>query len=216
MKNKTIENENKVKIYRVAEQLFFEKGYIDTSVDEIIKRSNTSKGTFYHYFKNKADLGLSVFEASHLQHNEICELFPDTDSLVLLALEIRIFWFAYFNDENFRRFFNDLNRESVYYESKLVIKFCLEHTRKSFDDNELDLILASIQGLRRQISLHVYDKTDMHTFDQVSTFSLRQFFRLFEISNNCIQETIKSATLLFDQLEIKLDKFYFNVTVRLQ
>jgi AcrR family transcriptional regulator len=39
-----------------ARQLFFEKGYEKTSVNEIIEKMGVAKGTFYHYFKTKEDL----------------------------------------------------------------------------------------------------------------------------------------------------------------
>lgn len=40
----------------VAQELFFSKGYRQTSVDAIIKKVGVSKGTFYYYFKSKEDL----------------------------------------------------------------------------------------------------------------------------------------------------------------
>jgi AcrR family transcriptional regulator len=39
-----------------AQQLFFEKGYEKTSVNDIIEKIGVAKGTFYHYFKSKKDL----------------------------------------------------------------------------------------------------------------------------------------------------------------
>ncbi len=39
-----------------AQQLFFEKGYQKTSVNDIIEEVGVAKGTFYHYFKTKSDL----------------------------------------------------------------------------------------------------------------------------------------------------------------
>lgn len=51
---------NRIKILNAAWKLFEEKGYEETTVDEIIEATNTSKGTFYHYFKSKEDL-LSLF-----------------------------------------------------------------------------------------------------------------------------------------------------------
>lgn len=40
----------------VAQELFFEKGYQKTSVNDIIEKVGVAKGTFYHYFKTKSDL----------------------------------------------------------------------------------------------------------------------------------------------------------------
>lgn len=36
-----------------AWELFYENGYDDTTVDDIVERSGTSKGSFYHYFAGK-------------------------------------------------------------------------------------------------------------------------------------------------------------------
>ena len=41
------------RIINAAWELFYEQGYEDTTIDEIIERSGTSKGSFYHYFEGK-------------------------------------------------------------------------------------------------------------------------------------------------------------------
>ena len=41
------------KIVSAAWRLFYEQGYEDTTVEEIIELSKTSKGSFYHYFDGK-------------------------------------------------------------------------------------------------------------------------------------------------------------------
>jgi len=41
------------KLVSAAWKLFYEQGYEETTVEEIIDLSNTSKGSFYHYFDGK-------------------------------------------------------------------------------------------------------------------------------------------------------------------
>ena len=41
------------KIVSAAWELFYENGYDDTTIDEIVDRSGTSRGSFYHYFAGK-------------------------------------------------------------------------------------------------------------------------------------------------------------------
>lgn len=43
-------------VIEVALRLFSERGYDHVSVDDIITATNTSKGTFYHYFQSKEDI----------------------------------------------------------------------------------------------------------------------------------------------------------------
>ena len=52
----------KAEIVKVAWKLFNEKGYEETTIDEIIAGSNTSKGSFYHYFNSKDELLSSLSE----------------------------------------------------------------------------------------------------------------------------------------------------------
>jgi len=46
----------KSRIVSAAWQLFYEKGYNGTTVDDIIALSGTSKGSFYYYFSTKDEL----------------------------------------------------------------------------------------------------------------------------------------------------------------
>lgn len=46
----------KSKIVSAAWKLFYENGFENTTVDEIVELSGTSKGSFYHYFESKDSL----------------------------------------------------------------------------------------------------------------------------------------------------------------
>lgn len=46
----------KSRIVKAAWNLFYKNGYDETTVEDIIAASKTSKGTFYHYFKSKEGL----------------------------------------------------------------------------------------------------------------------------------------------------------------
>ena len=46
----------KGRIIAAAWKLFYEQGYAETTVEDIVFESETSKGSFYHYFKGKDEL----------------------------------------------------------------------------------------------------------------------------------------------------------------
>ncbi len=46
----------------VAEELFLETGFENTSIDDIVKRMDVAKGLFYHYFDTKEDLLTAIVE----------------------------------------------------------------------------------------------------------------------------------------------------------
>lgn len=48
--------DTRLRIMNAAEALFFEKGYLGVSVDEIVNSLGMSKATLYRYFKSKEEL----------------------------------------------------------------------------------------------------------------------------------------------------------------
>jgi len=56
-------NNRKRKVADVALKLFVEKGIQQTSIQEIIEKSNISKGTFYNYFSSKNDCIAEILES---------------------------------------------------------------------------------------------------------------------------------------------------------
>ena len=70
-KKKVIENkeEKEKKILESAFLLFTEKGFKDTSIQEIVDNAGIAKGTFYLYFKDKYDV------QNHLIESKSKELF---------------------------------------------------------------------------------------------------------------------------------------------
>ncbi|RLE80685.1 MAG: hypothetical protein DRJ52_05835 [Thermoprotei archaeon] len=50
------------KILRAALELFSRKPYSKVTVDEIARKAGVAKGTIFHYFKSKADLGEKVLD----------------------------------------------------------------------------------------------------------------------------------------------------------
>ncbi|MCR5648140.1 MAG: TetR/AcrR family transcriptional regulator [Oscillospiraceae bacterium] len=76
-----MENKTKRKIVAAAWQLFYERGYDYTTVDEIIARSQTSKGSFYHYFEGKDALLGSLSMIFDEKYEELMNsLAPEMDA----------------------------------------------------------------------------------------------------------------------------------------
>lgn len=71
----------KNRIIEVSWRLFYEKGYDNTTVDEIIKECGISKGGFYHHFPAKDDLLSSLSDMFDAQYEAaLAELDPEKNS----------------------------------------------------------------------------------------------------------------------------------------
>ena len=75
----------KGRIIQAAWQLFYRQGYDDTTVEEIIEASGTSRGSFYHYFEGKDALLSSVSYLFDQKYEELMEhMDPDQNRFDLL------------------------------------------------------------------------------------------------------------------------------------
>ena len=85
-------NQTKKKIVSAAWKLFYEQGYDDTTVDDIIRESGTSKGSFYHYFEGKDALLSTLSLLFDEKYEELMETMDEDmnsfDKLLLLNIEL--------------------------------------------------------------------------------------------------------------------------------
>jgi len=70
--------QTKSRIISAAWKLFYEYGYDNTTIEDIVEASETSKGSFYHYFDGKDSL---LGTLSTLFDEKYEELIPSLDSV---------------------------------------------------------------------------------------------------------------------------------------
>ena len=82
----------KGRIVSAAWKLFYEQGYDDTTIEEIIDESGTSKGSFYHYFEGKDALLSSLSCLFDDKYDELKQQLTDDanafDTLIFLNREL--------------------------------------------------------------------------------------------------------------------------------
>ena len=66
----------KGRIVAAAWRLFYEQGYDSTTVEDIVFESETSKGSFYHYFSGKDDLLGSLSMIFDEKYEELRDALP--------------------------------------------------------------------------------------------------------------------------------------------
>ena len=119
-------NNTKGKIVSAAWKLFYEQGYDDTTVEEIILKSGTSKGSFYHYFSGKDSLLSSL---SYLFDEKYEEIRPELDNIESCFEKL-----LFLNRELFDMIENNISLDLLarLYSSQIVTtgeKHLLDHNR---------------------------------------------------------------------------------------
>lgn len=105
-------SDKKNELIMIAEKLFVEKGYEETSVDDILKVSGLSKGGFYHYFKSKDEV--LTESINNIIDKLLEQLEPIVDDKNLNALQ-KLKLFLKMKSE-----FQNSNREYAKYLSMLI------------------------------------------------------------------------------------------------
>ena len=54
-----------------ARKLFAEKGYADSSTEEIVQQANVTRGALYYHYRDKADIFRAVFEEVRLERVQL-------------------------------------------------------------------------------------------------------------------------------------------------
>ena len=106
----------KGRIVKAAWTLFYKKGYDQTTVEDIIILSKTSKGTFYHYFKGKEALLNTLSELFDEKYEDLAaDMDPDLSCYDKLL---------YLNHELFNMIETSVNIELLasLYSSQLITK----------------------------------------------------------------------------------------------
>lgn len=110
--------EREEQILRVAEEVLLEKGYHETSMDEIATRVGIAKGTVYLHFPSKEDLVTTLFERDMLKffQNFDATIAPESTASAKLEAILRLMYggvysrrmrllYSMYNSADMRRIF---------------------------------------------------------------------------------------------------------------
>lgn len=79
----------KDKLIDAAVALFAVKGFNNTGIAEILAQVKVPKGSFYHYFKSKEDLGLAVIDHyGHILRDGLASALKNTPDSPLIRLRL--------------------------------------------------------------------------------------------------------------------------------
>ena len=69
-------SDRRLEFINAAEALFTEKGFENTSIDDIVQRVGVAKGLFYYYFKSREELLANIVDQSRMTWRRWCSMLP--------------------------------------------------------------------------------------------------------------------------------------------
>ena len=187
MENKRLNKEDRRKqIKKIALELFINKGYAKTTMEEIVQAVGISKGGMYHHFSNKEEIFTELLEdGSEYRKNLVLEYMRENpksrdekliDSLLDKILDVNpykklytVFLIEMQSNENFKKLFEKVYHRGV----EDFTKFCekeglVEYI--SISNNEFTFLMNSLY-----IGMYLFENIDRNKLKEM----LRIMFKAY-------------------------------------
>jgi AcrR family transcriptional regulator len=124
-------------ILEAAAHIFHERGYADTSVQDVANAVGLLKGSLYYYIESKEDLLFRVLQDVHAQAKQILDVVPEMDVPPLERLAAYVRGHVEFNLRNIEKvavYYHDFSQLSPERREEIVA------TRKRYEEFVIALI----------------------------------------------------------------------------
>lgn len=202
------------KILQTAKELFYNKGFSDTTVKEICNQSNVKLGTFTYYYSTKEALISDIYVEyvakiySYISHVENRKM----NSLEKNTIASFVYYEILFNDDNNVKFHYDvLTKLSIFTVLGKNLRGFYSNFAREFnlniDEKEIIRIFSADCGIRRELILgFIENKMFDSSLDLVATIYI-MMGRLFKIDEKIIKEYIKTGIEFLERNDITNIKF---------
>lgn len=203
-------------IVSVCKKLFYEKGYNNTTYNDICTAADIPPGTITYHFENKRGIA-SVIEDEYEPQNKIYIERMCTNrgysKVLLMAIENFHMWKRDLEDPNLRNFLIDVSRERVpskaaFRAVKYFYQCVIDELGITVSDKEMRLIVPTQIGMSDAVLMEISRDPDSFTYEEAARFSIRFFLRQLGVADSESEHVIAEAREIFKTLPI--DNRYYR------
>ena len=207
--------EKKALILETCKELFYEKGYNETTYEDIYTAAGLPPGSVTYYFTGKKIIAETIHAEYELKvRTMLSSLVADDYELrVMSALETLNWWNVFFVNPSIRRFIVEIGREGVLRKSFLgnteyLFKLHINEYNLRINGPRLGLITAAYIGVMTELLLNAGENLSAYTAEEMADFAIETAYKLLNISSAAINDTIGKAHVIYD--EVKINNAYFK------
>lgn len=191
-RRKREKEQRKNDIIDAAEEIFFSKGFDQSTMDDVAQKAELSKGTLYLYFKSKEDLYLGItqrglqilegmfFKAAGNQHKGIDQIYAIGLAYCEFAKKHTNYFLSMmrFHSDILGKIVEDSLLESHHLAGEKVLEICANALRRGIEDGS---IRSDINPLKTAIilwgqttgTLQLSMKLEKYMADKFKTFHIK-------------------------------------------
>ena len=199
--------ETKNAILAAARQLFYEKGYNETSVRELAALSEVNLGLIKYYFSSKSEIAKQLYIIIRKELNNLTRIngIDGDDCFSFLFRNLTELIYSLQN-KSFGRFFVEIMREPVveqFYQERIITSLKLYIKRPIVEEDYYMLTCVSIAAMKPAlVNWNTNEDGNIDTLNVVQYY-LEQYIHFLGESN-----------VLYHQVLSKLNQFHFDVGAR--
>ncbi len=204
-------------IIDVCKKLFYNKGYSNTTYNDICAAADIPPGTITYHFDGKRGIA-GVIEDEYETQNKIyiermCANKGYTKTQ-LMAIENFHMWKRELDDVKLRNFVFDLSAERIpsaaaFQAVKYFYQCVIEERGIEIGERELGLAVAAQIGMSDAVLSMLARDSDEFSYEEAGHFSIRFFLRQLGVPDAESEEIIVDGLALFKQLPID-NRYYRN------
>lgn len=202
--------ETKNRIMDTCKKLFIEKGYKQTTYNDICEIAKVHPGTITYHFGSKKKMAsilyYSIVESIYHYENE---LFFEEDDLQQLIIGNGIHIYLLFNDPIYCRFSSefcseDLSKDDLPNYIHMMSK-AFRVTANHIGEKRAKLLFTAIKGMDTYIEPYIYENIKELTYEEIFSFICEMYYPFTELGE--IKKRVTKAMMLLENYEIKFADF---------
>lgn len=204
----------KKKLYEVAKEIFYEKGYIDATLKEICLKANVKQSVFFYHYKDKSEIAkliYSNFGEAHtaMINDEIRQNAYSTDLIICTCVFSAVFYFNTLENPHLNRFWaemylNNMPADIPFFRHRYKNMF----NKRKLDDKsiEFDFFLISCTSIDGVLLQKYYQKNISATPDQIVRFKLSHILWGLKYEQKEIDEMIHIIIDIAKKITVRAGK----------
>lgn len=214
MKNYSNGLTTKEKIIAVSKDLFYEKGYKNTTFAEICEVSQVNPGSIAYHFGTKRNIGMEIYKESLNSMVSQCEaLFPEEDEIQQQMLSYLVYLKLVFIDAAYRVFLSELLSEAEYDDFNEdflnMVPKAYKMTSDRIDPRKANFLFAIFMGMDYHIVTYIDRHIEALKFIEIAQYSLELYYMFIEPGE--LKERFKRNSILINKIKITNDGFNIKI-----
>lgn len=213
MIRKSAGEKKKELILNTCKRLFYEKGYANTTFEDIAKEADIYPGGITYHFANKINIAGMIRAELEYNNDELIKklTYGMCDQKLQSAIELLNYFHLLYEDFHALRFIFEMSQEGgnayVFEPIRQFFRYHVDEYDLPLNERELDFITASYIGMEREFINMIYYDIKKYPIDEVAEYLINNMYRFLGYDYEAIKVVADEALHVYPQLNVNLDYF---------